>query len=203
VLDFVGWLRAHNHGASAKVGFYGLDLYSLHASLELVIGYLDATDPGAAQRARERYRCFDHFGGDPQLYGYSMNNSKAMAIVGSRAVMLYYNQLRTAGAQVRKVLLANAAEKWGVSPASLRTEDGVVFGPSNQKLTYGEIASEVARYGAYIKNFDSTTAGNPKLSYAVVNNDADTDLTTLDKWYERDAGEVIGKYTLFTLKPRF
>src|SRR5438270_1305575 len=35
VLDFVGWLRDHNDAVSsepAKVGFYGLDLYSLHAS---------------------------------------------------------------------------------------------------------------------------------------------------------------------------
>ncbi|HEX6266873.1 MAG TPA: molybdopterin cofactor-binding domain-containing protein [Burkholderiales bacterium] len=77
---------------------------------------------------------------DPQLYGYTFNNSKAMAIVGSRAVMLYYNQLRMAGAQVRKVLLANAAEKWGVSPASLKTDNGFVISASNQKLSYGEIA---------------------------------------------------------------
>src|ERR687896_400123 len=63
---------------------------------------------------------------DPALYGYTFQNAKAMAIVGSRAVMLYYNDLRTAGAQVRKVLIANAAEKWGVSPAALKTEPGFV-----------------------------------------------------------------------------
>ena len=65
-----------------------------------------------------------------------------MAIVGSRATMLYYNDLRTAGAQVRKVLLMNAAEKWGVDAASLRTEPGAVVNPANgQKLSYGEIAA--------------------------------------------------------------
>jgi isoquinoline 1-oxidoreductase beta subunit len=78
---------------------------------------------------------------DPQLYGYAMGNSKAMAIVGSRAVMLYYNDLRIAGAQVRKVLLANAAGKWGVSANTLKTDNGTVVGPSGQKLTYGEIAA--------------------------------------------------------------
>jgi isoquinoline 1-oxidoreductase beta subunit len=77
---------------------------------------------------------------DPEIYGYSMNNSRAMAIVGSRAVMLYYNQLRTAGAQVRKVLVANAAEKWGVSSAALKTENGFVIHESGKKLSYGEIA---------------------------------------------------------------
>ena len=55
---------------------------------------------------------------DASVYGYMMNdNSRMMAIVGSRATMLYYNDLRTAGAQVRKVLLMNAAEKWGVDAA--------------------------------------------------------------------------------------
>ena len=42
VLDFVGWLRAHNDGLpeAAQVGFYGLDLYALHASIEAVLGFL-------------------------------------------------------------------------------------------------------------------------------------------------------------------
>ena len=68
--------------------------------------------------------------------------ARMMWIVGSRATMLYYNDLRTAGAQVRKVLLQNAAEKWGVDAASLRTEPSVVINPANgQRLTYGEIAA--------------------------------------------------------------
>jgi erythromycin esterase-like protein len=73
VLDFVGWLRAHNDALSSdqrKVGFYGLDLYSLHASMEAVLNYLDKIDPEAAKRARHRYSCFDHFGEDTQSYGY-------------------------------------------------------------------------------------------------------------------------------------
>ena len=74
VLDFVGWLRAYNDelpAGATKVGFYGLDLYSLHASIEAVLTYLDRVDPEAARRARHRYACFDHFGGDTQAYGYA------------------------------------------------------------------------------------------------------------------------------------
>jgi erythromycin esterase-like protein len=74
VLDFVGWLRAHNDDlppGATKVGFYGLDLYSLHASIEAVLTYLDTVDPEAASRARARYACFDHFGKDEQAYGYA------------------------------------------------------------------------------------------------------------------------------------
>jgi erythromycin esterase-like protein len=36
-----------------------------------VLAYLDKVDPEAAQRARYRYACFDHFGEDPQAYGYA------------------------------------------------------------------------------------------------------------------------------------
>ena len=73
VLDFVGWLREYNDDASNadKVGFYGLDLYSLHGSIDAVLRYLDKVDPEAARRARYRYSCFEHFGEDTQAYGYA------------------------------------------------------------------------------------------------------------------------------------
>lgn len=73
VLEFVDWLRAYNDGLPAsarKAGFYGLDLYSLHASMKAVIQYLERVDPDAAARARARYACFDHFGPEPQVYGF-------------------------------------------------------------------------------------------------------------------------------------
>ena len=73
VVDFVEWLRTHNDtvsSAGSKAGFYGLDLYSLHASMKAVIQYLERIDLDAASRARARYACFDHFGPDPQVYGF-------------------------------------------------------------------------------------------------------------------------------------
>jgi erythromycin esterase-like protein len=63
------WNDALPEGAP-RVGLYGLDLYSMHTSMEAVVAYLDEVDPEAAQRARERYACFDQFGRDPQVYGY-------------------------------------------------------------------------------------------------------------------------------------
>jgi hypothetical protein len=67
-------------------------------------------------------------------------------------------------------------------------------------LTTGEINVEVKRFAEYRAAFNATNAASPVLSYLVVNNEADTDLTNVDKWYERDAGEVIGKYTLYRLR---
>ena len=76
VHDFVGWLRWHNGRCAAEdrrqTGFYGLDLYSLHRSMQEVVGYLEGVDPRAATRARNRYACFDHSAGDDgQAYGYA------------------------------------------------------------------------------------------------------------------------------------
>jgi erythromycin esterase-like protein len=70
VVDFVAWLREWNDAHDAKVGFYGLDLYSLHTSTAEVVRVLDRVDPDAAQRARRRYACFDQYGLDPQVYAY-------------------------------------------------------------------------------------------------------------------------------------
>ncbi|MDB5067337.1 MAG: Erythromycin esterase [Chloroflexi bacterium] len=74
VLDFVGWLREHNHrvlGHSEKAVFYGLDLYGTHHARQEVITYLRSVDAAAATRARERYACFDHLGsGDGSAYGF-------------------------------------------------------------------------------------------------------------------------------------
>ena len=73
VLNFIGWLRAHNdtQPPAERAGFYGLDLYSLRASIEAVLKYLNKVDPEAARRARTRYGCFDQFGDELQQYGYA------------------------------------------------------------------------------------------------------------------------------------
>lgn len=74
IVKLVMWLQQHNAGIAAheqKIGFFGLDLYSLHSSMQAVVNYLDKVDPQAAQQARARYSCFDHVAEDPQQYGYA------------------------------------------------------------------------------------------------------------------------------------
>jgi erythromycin esterase-like protein len=74
VVNFINWLREYNDALppnATKVGFYGLDLYSLYSSIEAVLGYLDKIDPEAAKRARSRYSCLEHFDENTQEYGYA------------------------------------------------------------------------------------------------------------------------------------
>jgi erythromycin esterase-like protein len=71
VHDFVEWLRQHNKGLSKekKAGFYGLDLYSMGASIQAVIKYLDHIDPKMAKVARQRYGALQLWAEHPQEYG--------------------------------------------------------------------------------------------------------------------------------------
>lgn len=100
VLDFVGWLRAHNESLpkdAPRAGFYGLDLYSMHSSMEAVLRYLRVVDPAAAVRASGRYACFDHFGGDPQEYGHAASSGLAPSC--EKEVVAQLVELRRAAAE--------------------------------------------------------------------------------------------------------
>lgn len=72
VLEFVSWLREYNlrgRGERPEVGFHGLDLYGMFASIRAVLEFLDAVDPAAAAVARRRYACLTPWENDPQAYG--------------------------------------------------------------------------------------------------------------------------------------
>ncbi|HEY0705862.1 MAG TPA: protein-L-isoaspartate(D-aspartate) O-methyltransferase [Polyangia bacterium] len=72
VHDFLDWLRARNlerRDRRERVGFHGLDLYSMFTSMAAVISYLDDVDPGAARVARERYGALTPWQKDPAAYG--------------------------------------------------------------------------------------------------------------------------------------
>jgi erythromycin esterase-like protein len=72
IVELVDWLRSYNQSrpeSAARVSVHGLDLYSLHSSMNAVIAYLQKADPAAADEARKRYSCFEDYGEDPQAYG--------------------------------------------------------------------------------------------------------------------------------------
>jgi erythromycin esterase-like protein len=78
VLDFIGWLREYNDfcptSVRPKAGFYGLDLYSMYASIEAVLAYLDRVDPPAARLARQHYGCLESYAGHPERYGVATSS---------------------------------------------------------------------------------------------------------------------------------
>jgi protein-L-isoaspartate(D-aspartate) O-methyltransferase len=86
---FVAWLREHNlaeHDRTRRVGFHGLDLYSLFTSIAVVLAYLDDVDPTAARAARTRYGALTPWQRDPAAYGRAVlagrYESSEAAVVG-------------------------------------------------------------------------------------------------------------------------
>jgi protein-L-isoaspartate(D-aspartate) O-methyltransferase len=73
VRAFVDWLAAHNANIvpERRIGFHGLDLYSMYNSIRAVLDYLEEVDPESARIARERYGCLTPWQTDPATYGHA------------------------------------------------------------------------------------------------------------------------------------
>ena len=78
---------------------------------------------------------------DDKIYG-NPRFGNSMYTAGSATVTGYFTEMRQLGAQVRYVLLENAARNWGVPITELTTQPGaVVHARTGRTLTYGEIAA--------------------------------------------------------------
>jgi erythromycin esterase len=75
VIDLIEWLKTYNDGIEDndqnKVGFYGLDLYSLWESMDAIIQYLRKTDPSSLRDAIEAYNCFEPYNKDVERYAHA------------------------------------------------------------------------------------------------------------------------------------
>jgi len=113
------WLRNHNEhlAPDKKAGFYGLDVYSLWESMDLVVNYLDREDPEAAGLARQAVNCFEPYDEEERAYIRALDRSKE----GCREEVLKllqevrkkapaYDEDREAGlnAEVNALVMANA-----------------------------------------------------------------------------------------------
>lgn len=65
-----------------------------------------------------------------------------------------------------------------------------------------EIEKEVQAYQAYVDSFSRERASQRPLTYVVTGVEPEPDLSHIDRWYERDGGELAGSYRLFRVKLR-
>jgi erythromycin esterase-like protein len=79
-LDFTYWLRQHNRNVTSAddvVGFYGIDVYNLPGSIDVVLDYLYGIDPRIAEYARRQYRCLAPWAEYPPDYGHFLKTGEA------------------------------------------------------------------------------------------------------------------------------
>lgn len=77
IAALANWLQDYNQGIAAnqRVGFYGLDVYSLWDSMDAMINYLDKEDRSAAEEVRNLVRCFEPYRqGEGQQYAWAARN---------------------------------------------------------------------------------------------------------------------------------
>ena len=133
VAAFCRWLRQHNMGRdeSARVGFHGLDVYSLWESLREILLYLRDNDPPRVLDALAAYRCFESYGRDPHTYALATRLVPAgcenevldllvglrqrAAADGSGAFAAWQNAEVVAGAErYYRALMRGGAESWNI-----------------------------------------------------------------------------------------
>lgn len=96
VQDLVHWMRDFNAklSPSERTGFYGLDLYSMGASIQSVISYLDQVDPKMANVARRRYGCLQPWVDDPAEYGLASFVDSGMETCEKHVVQMLQDLLQ-------------------------------------------------------------------------------------------------------------
>lgn len=134
ILDLVEWLKKYNESQDVKVGFYGLDVYSLWESMEAMIGYLEDTGSPDLDKVKSAFECFEPFHRKAEEYGisaaiYGENCRKEVtellqAIVSNRkryendqeaSLNLEVNALVTSNAeQYYHAMITNDNESWNI-----------------------------------------------------------------------------------------
>jgi erythromycin esterase-like protein len=125
------WLKQHNNKLpiEKKIGFYGLDVYSLWDSMKAMVNYLEHEDPQTAQTVKKAIQCFQPFEENEQLYArYSLTEhscrDKVLAMLKEiRMKSQFLNGDREAGFNTEQnALIAVNAEKYYRSMMSFDNE---------------------------------------------------------------------------------
>src|ERR1700754_364474 len=74
------------------------------------------------------------------------------------------------------------------------------LGHNSKPVSQNEIETEVAEYANFTRSFSRSDALKRPVSYVITRADSNVDLSRIDRWYERDAGERVGDYVLYRVK---
>jgi hypothetical protein len=74
--------------------------------------------------------------------------------------------------------------------------------PNAKPITTEEKNAELQSYAQFVETFDKQRATSPRLSHVIVPVDGESKLKNLDRWYQRDAGEQVGKFKIYRVKLR-
>jgi erythromycin esterase-like protein len=132
IASFAEWLKVHNSKLpmQERIGFYGLDVYSLWESLQTLMDYLEKEDPHTAKAVKKAITCFDPYGEEGQSYAeatyylsHSCKNEVLALLKEIRLKAPTYKSDREVGLNAEQnALIAVNAEKYYRSMIGLNNE---------------------------------------------------------------------------------
>ncbi len=136
MIDLIEWLKDYNEKMpnNKKVGFYGIDVYSLWESIDEIIGYLEKIQSPQIDVAKKAFSCFEPFNRRPEKYGLSASfygedcldevtkllteltiNKKITSDSEENSLNLEVNALITANAEnYYRTMVVNDNESWNI-----------------------------------------------------------------------------------------
>ncbi|GAA1647179.1 erythromycin esterase family protein [Actinoplanes couchii] len=149
--DFTGWLRARNERRPPddRVGFHGLDVYSLWESMREILLWLQEHDPALVPPALDAYRCFERFGEDPAAYGWATSFVpgscedrvvEMLSALRDRDFGMWQNAEVVAGAEsYYRAMVRGGPQAWNIREHHMdRTLDRLLtrYGPSSKAVVW-------------------------------------------------------------------
>nr|WP_238490803.1 erythromycin esterase family protein [Actinoplanes flavus] len=150
-VDFTRWLHARNmrRAPDDRVGFHGLDVYSLWESMREILTWLREHDPDLVPAALDAYRCFEPYNEDPNAYGWATQLVPAacedrvvtmLAAVRDRDFGLWQNAEVVAGAEsYYRAMVRGGPEAWNVRDRHMdQTLDRLLrrYGPTSKAVVW-------------------------------------------------------------------
>ncbi|GIP23771.1 erythromycin esterase family protein [Paenibacillus sp. J22TS3] len=137
IRELAGWLRDYNQNKADedKVGFYGIDVYSLWESMDEILRYLSGRDSADLEAAKKAFACFEPFSRDEQSYGVSASlygegcEDEVVALLGrlqdrwkaahpedrESALSLELNAMAVKGAEdYYRTMIRHDSESWNI-----------------------------------------------------------------------------------------
>ncbi|MEV4282166.1 erythromycin esterase family protein [Actinoplanes xinjiangensis] len=150
-VDFTRWLRAFNENRAPddRVGFHGLDVYSLWESMRAILVWLRENDPDRVPAALDAYRCFEPYNEDPHAYGWATHFVPAsceravvamLADLTDRDFGVRQNAEVVAGAEgYYRAMVRGGPEAWNIRDRHMdATLDRLLrrYGPSSRAVVW-------------------------------------------------------------------
>lgn len=128
VAEFCGWLRQYNNQLKPdqRVGFHGLDVYSLWESLNVVVRYVTENEPDNLDAVWQAYRCFEPYFHDPQEYALatrfvseSCESDVIRLLVQARAARITFDVWQNVNVVVDaeryyRAMIAGGPQSWNI-----------------------------------------------------------------------------------------